>query len=335
MSILYANGFETESLDGLVSSTAAGIATSDTRGPWSAACLAYVGPGLGTGMAVASWATAPSEIYMGFGAKPSFTTESDLMIDNAAGDRQIQLRLSTGGFFSCYLGGLALIATGSVPISLEHWHYFEVHLRVADAGGLVEVRVDGTTVLSFTGDTHASGGADASSADWSTGWRRLDDLIVFDTVADATGANNTWPGDLGLYRIVPNDVGDVTMLARGGVDSGQNWSQVDETPPNDDTDYVSGTVVNDYDLYNLTDAIGTYTDIRGLNAWLRAKKAAAGAASVAQVIKSGGVEAQSADMGLSTDWGYERSVFVVDPSDGLKFTVADVSTLQAGPKVRP
>ena len=69
---------------------------------------------------------------------------------------------------------------------------------IADSGGLVQVRLDGTQVLSFTGDTRNAGTAEIATVRFSnhyaaTGTRhalRLDDVYLCDT-ADG-GTTTSW-----------------------------------------------------------------------------------------------------------------------------------------------
>jgi len=125
----------------------------------------------------------------------------------------------------------------------------------------------------------------------------------------------------------------VTQLSRGGADSGTNWGQVDERPPNDATDYVFSSTVNQYDLYNIPDLTG-FGSVQAATLWLRAQKDDAGSALIAPMIKSGAVENQAADQALPTSWAFLQKVYNIDPTDSAAWTVAKINALQIGAKAR-
>ena len=76
------------------------------------------------------------------------------------------------------------------------------------------------------------------------------DVVLIES--DAT-APNTWAGPGSIMYLRPNGNSGSPQWARGGTDSGANWSQVDENPPNDVTDYVESNTNNQIDDYTLED----------------------------------------------------------------------------------
>jgi len=91
------------------------------------------------------------------------------------------------------------------------------------------------------------------SDDTSTWTDRFAELY-FDDLAINTNSGayqNSWPGDGKIVHIRPNEAGDNAQWNRGGTDSGANWSQVEEVPPNDATDYLTAVDLNYLDMYAL------------------------------------------------------------------------------------
>jgi hypothetical protein len=117
-----------------------------------------------------------------------------------------------------------------------------------------------------------------------------------------------------------------------------NYDYVNENPPNDATDYVFDSVVNDYDLYNIPST--QWTTVAAVVLPLRAQKSDAGAANIAHMTKydtdaSGTADTENtgADVALSTSWAYHTKYYNRQP-DATAWSVAKVNALQVGAKVR-
>ena len=89
------------------------------------------------------------------------------------------------------------------------WAILELKATIADSGGLVELRLDGASVLTFTGDTRNAGTAEIamirfSNHHISSGNRhtlRLDDVYFCDT---SGGRNDNFLGDVRVVTLRPN-----------------------------------------------------------------------------------------------------------------------------------
>ena len=75
----------------------------------------------------------------------------------------------------------------------------------------------------------------------------IDSVIIND---DTGSFQTSYPGQQSIIHLRPSAAGDNNAWARGGTDSGANWSQEDEVPPNDATDYVASNTLNQIDDYN-------------------------------------------------------------------------------------
>jgi hypothetical protein len=243
--------------------------------------------------------------------------------------------------------GTTLLATGTTTtFTNDRAYYFQFHHTISDTTGTVEVWIDGVaegftfvTGTSTTQDTMngaAETTCDRIGFDTTAGNRLyVDDCII----NDATDTDNVaLPDRLGIEALMPSAAGDVTGLTRGGTDSGANWSQVEERPPNDVTDYVFDSVVNDYDLYNLPAT--QWTSVAAVVLSLRAQNSDAGGGSIAHMLKvdtdasgTADTEDQGADVALSTSWVNHPKIYNRQPGP-TSWTPAKVNALQAGEKVR-
>lgn len=91
---------------------------------------------------------------------------------------------------------------------------------------------------------------------WTIGENASDltfDIIVDDVVCydNSESYANTWAGEGKLFIMRP-DGASAAAWTRGGTDSGANWSQCNNTPPDDVGSYVESNTDNQVDEYTLT-----------------------------------------------------------------------------------
>jgi hypothetical protein len=231
------------------------------------------------------------------------------------------------------------LATGA-DLTLNTWALLEVHINgLANADGIMQVKVNGALVIDFTGDTLGTespasirqvvlGGATTGSPYHYAAQGLYDDLAVNDTTGNR---NNTWVGRGGIYPMLVTAAGPVTGLTPS---AGDNYECVNEVPP-DDADYVSSDVVDATDLYELSD-LTAEGNVDVVTAWPRAALAAAGEGNIASVIRLDGVDYVGDDSGLDTTYVYKPQQWEVNPATGNPWTIEELNaaTTFAGPRVR-
>lgn len=148
------------------------------------------------------------------------------------------------------------IGSDSSALSTGTWYRIELEFdRTAAAGShVVKARIDGTEFAAATNRDLSAGiqsfnvGGNLDGSANAVGAWFFDDLAI----NDSTGSFQTsYPGEGELICLRPNAAGDNADWTRGGTDSGANWSQCDETTPNDITDYVQSNTSGQIDDYNL------------------------------------------------------------------------------------
>jgi hypothetical protein len=151
----------------------------------------------------------------------------------------------------------AQIGSNSSALANDQWYRLE--LRVDDttlSSTSVEARVysasdeatlvwnpSGTANLAATVDRLSLRNANDAGLDFV-----CTDIVIVE--GDAT-APNTWAGQGSIVYLRPDGNSGTPQWTRGGADSGANWSQVEETTPNDATDYVESNTNNQVDDYTL------------------------------------------------------------------------------------
>ena len=234
------------------------------------------------------------------------------------------------GLVEIYSGGV-LKATGSIPIKLDTIYLIELHVNISDTG-IIEVKIEGLPDASFTGDTKPGSETNVDALQFiGTGYIQLiDDLALNDTTG---GVDDSWCGDGKIILQTPNGAGDNTGLTPS---AGSNYECVDEFPNDGDTTYVGDTVVDDYDLYNLTPCGLVDVDILRVWAEARARDVNAAGGVCKLGLKTEATEYWSAgDLSLLTSYSpIPGTRHTVNPNTAIAWTTAQLDALQAGFKVR-
>lgn len=265
--------------------------------------------------------------------------------DNGATSHVYIRRLSTNAI-ALYRGNVAagnlgspsgaLIASSVGGVLDGNWHYLEVYAVIDDTVGRVTVRVDGVTVIDFTGDTRNGGTSTSIDAiRFRTGKyiSNNNSVISIDDfyVCNSSGStNNTFLGDVRVQTMLPSSAGSATQLTPTG--SASNWENVAEVPYNNATHNASATV-GQRDLYGLTDLVGTTAGVKGVQTVAHMKKTDAGTASAKIVLKSGVSLYYDEARSLGTSPVAYTQMHEVDPATSAAWTVGGANDLEVGMEV--
>lgn len=249
---------------------------------------------------------------------------------DAGGTGHLGINVSSDGHILLRRGAGAngtIIAT-SVPIlTASAWHYMEVSATIADAGGVVVVKVDGQEFINFTGDTKNAGTLSTISTLGLGGAQSClyDDLYV----CDATGAApyNTFLGDRVVKAMRPDGAGASTGFTPS---AGSNYQCVDEDPWTT-ADYVAAAAVLT-DLYTHSDVSG-FSSVDAVQAVTYSLKTDAGARTLRTVERSNiGTSRESSDLALPTSVAVVQGPIRQTDPDALPWTQTLVNSAQYGVK---
>ena len=222
-------------------------------------------------------------------------------------------------------------------IHQNRWHCVEVRLKVDNAAGVVQVKVDGTLVIDFAGDTQETANANVLSFQFGIAGDTLNHTYIDDIAFNDTagGVNDSWIGRGGIPAIFPEGVGNSTDLGLFPNGGEANWEDVDDVPPDDDTSYVFDDLIDDHDSYEMDDLIATGT-ISAVQWLARAKSDLVGAPEIMRVLRIGGVDYDGAvDIAIDADYDYYPEIFDEDPNAGPGvWTAAAVNGMEVGVKIR-
>jgi hypothetical protein len=213
---------------------------------------------------------------------------------------------------------------GLLPLA---WYYIELKVKCADSGGTYELKVNGATVLSGTGDTKLGSHTYHDrvcffSADGAIPY--IDDFYV----CDASGAaNNDFLGDVRVLTMRPTGAGGSTQWTP---DSGSNYARVNEAICGDDTNYVEDTTSGHEDRYGFTDLSGVLS-INGLMICTDCRETDAKSFSFKTVCQSDTThDLDAGQMIGSTDYLTRYRIMETDPNISAAWTQTNLNAAEFG-----
>jgi len=257
---------------------------------------------------------------------------------------QVTLRLVNDGRLAVVrgpnTGGSTVLGTSTAAIAFGAFAYIEWKVLIHPSAGTVDVRVNGVSVLSLTGQNTRNSAASqwsslvlgvADSGPTTTTFTATsidyDDLYVL----DGTGAApwNTFLGDVRVDVRLPTGAGATTGFTPS---TGANWQNVDDATPNGDTDYNSASSSGLTDTFVVQDAPVTGAAILGVQQCLNMKKTDASTCTVAPVIRHVGVDNVGTSLAVGTTYAYGLAVAQTNPGTGAQWTEAGFNAAEFGYK---
>lgn len=225
--------------------------------------------------------------------------------------------------------------------------WIRVEFSYIRATGVITAYINGVQFATGTGSTALNSNTIRfGMIDSATMTINFDDIAVNDSTA---GGNQTGlPGEGRVYIMLPNAAGDVNTFATqtgGTAGAANNFTRVDETTPNDATDFNGSSTLNEEDLYNLTSPGMNSTDfVKVVELWARFRNSTADAtaavrfeaekAAAGTILQSAAIVPNSTTFRMNTAAVPKTPPLVMytDP-DGAPWTFATLVTAEAGMKL--
>ncbi|MFH1737738.1 MAG: hypothetical protein ABIH23_01935 [bacterium] len=221
-----------------------------------------------------------------------------------------------------------VLATGTTTIQAGVEYHAQVKVTINNAGSM-ELKLNGVSEVSASGDTQATANAYANTIYfWSDGGTisgiYIDDYVLF----DGTGAaNNDFGGDLKVFHKLPSGTGN---YAQWTPSAGANYENVDETPPDDDTTYNSSSTSGQKDSFQFSAASLTGS-VPGVMCLYRARKDDAGSRTLRRLIRVGSSDYYGATLpGITDTYSYLEEILEQDPSTSATWTTSGVDAAEYG-----
>lgn len=232
--------------------------------------------------------------------------------------------------------GTAIGSSFAFVPAFGQFYYIEAKFVVNNTTGSVELRINGSTVISNTGlDTQNTANAFANqfligSTQDSFTMPTYDDLYCCDGTGSAPG--NDFLGDIRVQYRSPNGNGNSSVLLGSDGNSTDNYLLVDEAPVNDDTDYVGSATPGDKDTYTYQDLSSASGTVYGVQILPTARKDDAGARSIKTIARLSGTEEDGPEKALGTSYELLPDVRETKPGGGA-WSISDVNSAEFGVKV--
>ncbi|MDD2903721.1 MAG: hypothetical protein PHU44_14950 [Syntrophales bacterium] len=277
---------------------------------------------------------ANPEIYLQYGLYMNNTFTGATFGLRSGGTWILSISRNASGYLEVRSGqNGTLLATGVTPTINGKWYVVELHLKLADSGGIVELRLDGNLECTFIGDTKPGSDTTVDNLYWIS-WGSGPEYFIDDVIVnDLSGSiNNSWPGGLKLFLVKPvADAGPKEWTPSSGTD---HYALLNELPPSGD-DYLRATASDLIDLFDLEDLPAEAQSVKAVALDFFGLKGSTVAPSrIAQIVSLGGIDYVQADQDLPLAQGLVRKFLDTNPAGG-NWNVATVNAMLSGIKSRP
>ncbi len=283
-------------------------------------------------------------IILGFAV---YDTDFNMQVVDYNGSNMGNFSVHTDGsiewqyFNSCRFG----FRSAPNVIVTSQWNYIEIKY-VYDQHGSVNVVVNGTDVpldeltydastFGFTQSDFDSRGSNDGSGNSAADYfplrgiriigRKLDDLYILD--GSGSAPFNDYLGDVEIGVIRPNGVGDsATFTAVGALN---NWDNVNDTTPDDDSTYNAAATSGVKDLHEMED-VDPAIPIIGAQLLVSSRRTDNGFASVRAIMKHSGVEYPGVTWPIGNTYYFRNREVYENAPDGSAWTAAKLNAIQAG-----
>jgi hypothetical protein len=289
----------------------------------------------------APWARTPllnpatNEGVLGYAVKVTglpYTSDGTIFLELAiwsASGKILSINTSTLGHYVVKRGdfstGVTLGSTASPLLVNGEWAYIEFMWKIHASSGYIEIRKNNITQLVLTGVN--TGSAQWSAVEFIPGIGEIHDDVY---VNDLSGSrNNYFIGPQRVSTVFPDAAGD---YAQWTPSAGLNHQNVEENPPNDDTDYNRTQFNAQREAYNFQALPVDLGDIKALqqNALVRKEDAAV----ANQYRNSTRIVLTDYDQPIKNLSGIsyltQRDIQEVNPATGLPWTRAEIDAAQFG-----
>lgn len=255
---------------------------------------------------------------------------------------QVYLQISTGGQFSFYRGvpgsGTLLATNVAATVSLSRYVFVEVGIVFNGSTGSVEMKFNGTDVISLTGSLNTAPSGNNSFSVLQIGNIQTPSLFVTLTfnfadmyVCDSTGAhNNTFlgPGQSVVNPPTSND----TVQFTGTPNTGSNTYQNVNINPSLPTSYNYDSTATQQDTFHHAALPGSVSSIAFMQVTAFAALDAAGSRTAQVVFLSSGTQSLQPSTPVSVSPGYYNIVGIqeVDPHTSSPITPTAYNALTFG-----
>jgi hypothetical protein len=203
------------------------------------------------------------------------------------------------------------------------WFYLEIEMLRSATVGELRIYLNGLLVIDL-GPIN-TGASLINNVHWDLpGAMLMDDVYVCDTA-------NEHKGDVRVETLRPN--ADTAQRDFSRSTGTVNFSLIDETQFNSDTDYVLSSTPGHLDYYDFGALSSTPAEIYAIRTRAVVRKDDAATRIARTKLKSGASVSNGRSMGLPSSYIYLNDIYHIDPDTGLPWSAAAINAIQAGLEV--
>jgi hypothetical protein len=215
------------------------------------------------------------------------------------------------------------------------WHFYEIKATINSTTGIgdVIVRIDGTEAMNVSNvimEPANPTGFQFVDIRSNTGNLYFDDFYILDA---STSPNNDFIGEVRIESLQPD--GTTSTNTDFTPSAGSNYQNVDETPPNGDTDYNSSATLNDRDTHTTAGLTGPASVkevfAAQVNTWSR--KTDSADRNVSAVALSNTTTATGDSIPVTQTYNYYFDQWDTDPDTGSAWTESGINSAEFGYEV--
>jgi hypothetical protein len=275
-------------------------------------------------------ATITAGLGVKFAAFPSSFSSFLAFYDGAT--QGINLRINEPGELAIYRGSTLVSQTSGLGLLVDTWYFIELKVTCADSGGLIDVQVGGTRVNDLY---NASADTKEGTHDYHDTIRvkapsqyiYVDDLYILDS---SGGNNTTFVGNCRIQTVIPE-----SDYAAGWdyPSPGTHYTEVDESPCDDDSTYIQEDTTGNRDLFEYVNAVAVGT-IYGIQICTDCRETDATTYDLKMPIRSGGTIFSGDSQAIgTTSYVTKRRIAEVDPNTNAAWGLTDLNSSQFGVEI--
>lgn len=220
--------------------------------------------------------------------------------------------------------------TANPVIVANAWQHVECKCFIDAAVGVVQVKVEGITVLTTAAartSTNTPGAiASIQQVAQISGWdgptMYMKDYIIWDTT---TGFNNDFMGSCQVLKIIPDADVALNWTPSAGA---TGYNLINEVTPDDDGSYISAPFPAPAAYKcSLSDLPITVTSVRSVMPIHRSRKTDGGDGNIQVGVISGASTGLGADRPITTAYTYWWDIFDTDPATAAAWSRASVNAM--------
>ncbi|MFA6690740.1 MAG: hypothetical protein WCR98_02035 [Saccharofermentanales bacterium] len=217
---------------------------------------------------------------------------------------------------------------GSISAGYQQSNFilFELRVKLDDAVGVIQIKINGSQVFDFSGDTKSGTETTidnvlfSNSAVYSPGsYFYWDDIIICDTFGPYM---NSWPGGAKIEALRPTGAGAYSQWTPS---SENNWECVDETPPSM-TDYIESVTTGHKDSYVMEDIIADAISVKAVVSryW------GGGGGQIKSLLRIGSTDYVGSAIDVPISFSYADEIRYISPATSNPFTKSELNGLESG-----